>query len=282
MTRLIICNGKRATTPFHFPMTGINVYSIEELCYYLYENIYMITEETFTKELCDFIEKELGLKDRADKLREMLLVHASLKDLVVCVLCSCDYYMEPEVKRILHIIDEIAGLPQIKRNQLLADQFLSYKNYVQAKKMYSEILDDFDITALEPKEVGNIYHNLGVIYLHLMGFKEATQLFRQAYEKNRNTESLRQYLFSLRLSAPIEEYQKELDCFTNGNAMDHMINEELAKMEEKISKTPDYKVVQAMETLRQDGRSALYNREVEQLLNRWKAKYRKQNLLQEG
>lgn len=282
MTRLILCSGKRATTPYHFKMSGVNIYSIEELCFYLYENIYMVSEELFTAELCDFIEKELDLPLRANKLREMLRVHAGLKDLVVCVLCSCDYYMEPEIKRILHIIDEIEGLPQMKRNKLLADQCLAYKNFAQAKRMYQTILNGAEASSLEEKEIGNIFHNLGIIALHLTGFTEATELFYTAYEHNRSTESLHQYLFALKLTVAPEEYQKEIDRFTNGNAMDHMIREELAQMEAKITQTADYKVINAIKTLRMDGRNALYYREVEQLLERWKQKYRQQNILQEG
>ena len=282
MTRLILCNGKRAKTPYHFKMTGVNVYSIEELSYYLYENIYMVTEELFTQELCDFIDKDLGLTERAQKLREMIRVRAGLKDLVVCILCSCDYYMEPDIKHILHIIDEIAGLPQIKRNKLLADQFISYKNYAEAKRMYQRILNDEAIDTLDKREVGNINHNLGLVALHLSGFAEAIDYFRLAYQLNHNMESLHQYLFALRLGTNQETYQREIEKFTNGNAMDHMIREELASMESKIVSTSDYKVIMAMETLRNDGRTALYQREVEQLLTRWKNKYRQQNILQEG
>jgi len=282
MTRLILCSGKRAATPYHFKMTGVNIYSIEELCYYLYENIYMITEDEFTKQLCDFIDKELGLPDRAAKLRDMIRIHAGLKDLVVCVLCSSDYYMEPEIKRILHIIDEIAGLSQIKRNILLADQCLSFKNYTEAKRMYQAILNSEDAGTLDGKEIGNIFHNLGIIALHLTGFLEATELFYTAYEHNHNTESLHQYLFATKLSQDEETYQKEISRFTNGNAMDHMIREELSNMEELIAGTNDYKVIKAIEALRKDGRTSLYDREMEQLLVRWKAKYRQQNILQEG
>ena len=282
MTRLILCSGKRAKTPYHFKMTGVTIYSIEELCYYLYENIYMVTEELFTLSLCEFMEKELGLAERAIKLRDMIRVHASLKDMVVCVLCSCDYYMEPEIKRILHIIDEIAGLSQLKRNKLLADQYLQYSNYAEAKRMYEAILNSPEAETLEEKEIGNIYHNLGIVALHLTGFTEAIDLFQTAYQHNHNTESLHQYLFALRLGSSEEVYQKELSRFTNGRAMDHMIREELASMEERILSTTDYKVIMAMETLRKDGKSALYYREVEQLLNRWKNKYRQQNILQEG
>ena len=282
MTRLILCSGKRAKTPYHFKMTGVNIYSIEELCFYLYENIYMVTEEMFTQELCDFMEKELGLFERAAKLKDMIKVHASLKDLVVCVLCSCDYYMESEIKQVLHIIDEIVGLSQVKRNKLLADQCLAYKNYAEAKRMYQSILNSKEAETLEEKEIGNIFHNLGIVALHLTGFTEAIELFQTAYQHNHNTESLHQYLFALRLGSNQETYEKELTRFTNGKAMDHMIREELANMEKRIFSNNDYKVIMAMETLRKEGRTALYYREVEQLLNRWKNKYRQQNILQEG
>lgn len=282
MTRLILCSGKRAKTPYHFKMTGVTIYSIEELCYYLYENIYMVTEELFTQGLCEFMEKELGLTERATKLKDMIRVHASLKDMVTCVLCSCDYYMEPEIKHILHIIDEIAGLSQVKRNKLLADQYLQYSNYAEAKRMYETILASPEAETLEEKEIGNIFHNLGIVALHLTGFTEAIELFQTAYQHNHNTESLHQYLFALRLGSSEEAYQRELSRYTNGKAMDHMIHEELANMEEQILSNKDYKVIMAIETLRKEGRTALYYREVEQLMNQWKNQYRQQNILQEG
>ena len=170
----------------------------------------------------------------------------------------------------------------MKRNKLLADQYLQYSNYAEAKRMYETILNSPEAETLEEKEIGNIYHNLGIVALHLTGFTEAIDLFQTAYQHNHNTESLHQYLFALRLGSSEEVYQKELSRFTNGRAMDHMIREELASMEERILSTTDYKVIMAMETLRKDGKSALYYREVEQLLNRWKNKYRQQNILQEG
>lgn len=282
MTRLILCSGKRARTPYHFKITAVNIYSIEELCAYIYDNIYMITEELFTEELCDFIEKDLELKEAADKLRGMILKNASLKDMVVCVLCSCDYYMEPEIKHLLTIIDEVAGLTQIRRNKLLADQCLNYRNYTEAKRMYQNILSSEEVKTLEQKEVGDIYHNLGIVALHLTGFTEAIELFQFAYQNNHNPESLHQYFFALKLTVPAEMYQHEIERYTNGNAMDHMIREELAQMETQIVNTKDYKVIRAMETLRKEGRSQLFQREVEQLLGSWKNRYRQQNILQEG
>ena len=282
MTRLIICSGRRAEVPYHFKLTGQNIYSIEELCYYIYQNIYMVTEDMFTLELAEFIARDLNLPERGDKLRDMIRVHAGLKDLVVCVLCSCDYFTEYEIKSMLTIIDEICDLSRIKRNALLADQCLAYKNYAEAKRMYLSILHDHDFQTLDEKEVGKIYHSLGVAQLHLTGFFDAAQLFKTAYEHNHNLESLHQYLFAIKLSSSESDYQKEVDKFTNGVAMDHMIREELAMMDSKISEDKEIKLVQAIKTLKDEGKTALYDREVSRLLSSWKNRYRQQNALQEG
>lgn len=282
MTRLILCTGTCAKTPYHFTMTGVNIYSIEELCLYLYDNIYMITEDMFSESLCDFMEHELNMEECSMRLREMIRVNASLKDKVVLILCSCDYYGESEIKQMLKIIDEISDLSQVKRAKLLADQCLSYKNYVEAKRRYQNVLHLPEAESLDDKDIGNIFHNLGIIALHLSSLEEAISLFELAYEHNRNRESLHQYLLALRLSQDEQRYQTALTQYNNGRGMEHKIKEEWTRMETDIQNTMDYKLLKSMEKLRQEGKNALYHREMGQMLHRFKVEYRKQHMLQEG
>lgn len=282
MSKLILCSGKRSKVPYHFPLTETNIYSIEELCVYIYTNVYMMNEELFTQTLANYMEHELELKDRADKLRELLRTRASLKDLIVCVLCSCDYYTEHEIKVIIKIVDEICDLSQLKRNILLADQYLKYNNFAKAKAMYQTILEDEQAQTLGEKELGNLLHNMGMIQLHLTGFLDAAHLFLMAYEHNHNMESLHQYLLALKVSVNEESYQRELSHFTNGVAMDRIIKEELAVVEEKMIKTNDNKTVGAIKEWKNEGKMALYYREVDGLLTKWKKSYRQQNSIQEG
>ena len=49
MGKLIQCSGCIAKEPYHFRLTKTNVYSIEEVCYYISHNIYMMQEEVFDK-----------------------------------------------------------------------------------------------------------------------------------------------------------------------------------------------------------------------------------------
>ena len=61
MGKLIECSGKIADKPYHFRLTDTNVYSIEEVCYYIYNNIYIIREQIFDKDFSMWLRNELGM-----------------------------------------------------------------------------------------------------------------------------------------------------------------------------------------------------------------------------
>ena len=64
---MILAKGKIAKKPYELSYLGQNIYSIEELCYVIYHNIYGINEEFFQISLAKWMKEELGLKELADK-----------------------------------------------------------------------------------------------------------------------------------------------------------------------------------------------------------------------
>ena len=99
MGKLIECCGKIADKPYHFRLTDTNVYSIEEVCYYIYNNIYIIREQIFDKDFSMWLRNELGMTVVADKIDSMRFDKRKLKDIVVTICCSCDYYDEEQIGR---------------------------------------------------------------------------------------------------------------------------------------------------------------------------------------
>lgn len=65
---MILAKGKIAKKPYELSYLGQNIYSIEELCYVIYHNIYGINEEFFQISLAKWMKEELGLKELAEKL----------------------------------------------------------------------------------------------------------------------------------------------------------------------------------------------------------------------
>lgn len=47
MGKFILCSGKRAKEPYYVNVTDTVLYTIEELCYFLYQNIYLVADDFF-------------------------------------------------------------------------------------------------------------------------------------------------------------------------------------------------------------------------------------------
>ena len=51
MSGYILCQTKKAQHPYFIENISMNIYSIEELCYYLYHNLYLADHTVFNEEL---------------------------------------------------------------------------------------------------------------------------------------------------------------------------------------------------------------------------------------
>jgi tetratricopeptide (TPR) repeat protein len=274
MGKLILCSGTRTNRPYGFSSNGMRIYSIEELCYYLFQHIYLIDEELFCDALIDWIQNELKLPERAEKLRQLKHLHADAKTLVTVVLCSADYYTEYEIKSYLKELDTIVGMPKIKRNCIKANNYLKQRQYKEAEAEYERLLEASEAAELTPEDYGDILHNLAIAKLHTIGYHSAAELFEQAYHRNHKDETLYQYLYSVRLIGNEELYYRKLD--------EYQISEELRL---KIEDTVQVKKEEAlqcgfmteMKNLRQSklqGHINEYYLRAEELIEGWKDRIR--------
>ena len=65
MGELILCRQPIAAMPFYFDNVSLNVYSLEEICYYIKNNLYLIDSGFMSEDLCVWIEHELKEKEIA-------------------------------------------------------------------------------------------------------------------------------------------------------------------------------------------------------------------------
>ena len=56
MGELLLCNEAIAAMPYYIEGVSINVYSIEELNYYIINNTYLLDDDFMSLELCTWIE----------------------------------------------------------------------------------------------------------------------------------------------------------------------------------------------------------------------------------
>jgi hypothetical protein len=205
----ILCKGKIAKKPYRMPYTGCKVYSLEELCYYLYHNIYSINEEFFEKSLADWLLEEIKHPLLAKKMENMIQAGENLKNLVVTLLCGCDYYKEDEIREIVTVMDEIVNLPLYRKKKIKADNLLRAGHYGKSLAEYQKLLHGSFAVNFTTEEYGDILHNQGIAHFYTASFSEAERDFREAYARNNKKDSMEHYLWTLLLEGKDAEFESE-------------------------------------------------------------------------
>jgi tetratricopeptide (TPR) repeat protein len=272
--KLILCSGSRTKRPYVFNSSGIRVYSIEELCYFLHHHVYLLEEEMFGEALFDWIDTELKLTDRAEKLRLLKKQKADMKTIVTVILCSADYYSEQEIKVLLKTLDEIVGMPYIKRNCVRAGCYLRNGQYAEAAAEYERIINSKEAADLTPEEYGNLFHNLAVAKVHITGLKEAAELFSQAYERNHREESLKQYLYTLQLCHNDSFYSETAEKYQISKELDNQIREFLKQKEKEASDSEMMLEIKNLRKWKDQGQISEYYRKCSEIIDSWKTKVR--------
>lgn len=276
MGKLIQCSSPLALTPYHFRLTDTNVYSMEEVCYYIWHNIYMIQGEVFDREFVMWIEKELHMEETSHKLACLIQDHKNLKDIVVTICCSCDYYDEEEINALIRLMDEIEQMPAYARKKHKGDTYLACHSYEKALEEYEKVFESDEILHAEKEAYGSIFHNMGVAYSNLAEFRKAAEYFLKAYEQNKKDASLSQGLFALRLSKDVEGYKKALVDFDVSPEKQLQWEKEYTQVISQSSQCREALKIEKLRNVMKSGNVAEYYDKVHKYVLDWKNEYRKQ------
>lgn len=269
--KLILCSSVIAKTPYEMHVSGTKIYTIEELCYYIYHNIYEIDTECFDKNMVQWLRNELGMKVIADKLDTMIENESSLKDIVISILCSCDYYNEDEIKALLGVMKEIEDLPYHGRQKQKADMYLRHGRYMYAKKEYDRIITGGYAVNLTPEEYGNILHNRAMSCYMLGMYSDALLDLKDAYSRNNDSRTLRQYLYTLLLCGHREEYDREIINYRIDSKVAEGITTLYNNARARARASKEYEEVVKLKKYTTDSEMADY---AAGKINLWKQQYR--------
>ena len=218
MSGYILCQIKRASLPFYIENISTNIYSIEELCYYLYHNIYLLDETIINEHLCDWIKNELGLLKLYQKLYRILEEERGAGDFILAVFREINYLTHEQFKKLNEELVVLEQLPEVARKKKKGDYLVDNRMYVNAIRIYEDALRSVDTGGLGGQYEGEIFHNMGCAYLHLFQIEEAKECFEKAYEKLHTKLILKHYLCACRML--MEEAQWQGECARMGADLD--------------------------------------------------------------
>lgn len=141
MSGYILCQVKRAKLPYYIENISTNIYSIEELCFYFYHNIYLLDSTILNEELCFWIRDQLGLKKLADNLYKHLDDDdMKVGDFILPVFKEINYLSLEEFRRLNQQIQQLAKEPEVLRQKRKGDYLMEHGKYVNAIKVYQKAL----------------------------------------------------------------------------------------------------------------------------------------------
>ena len=164
MSGYILCQTKRAKLPYFIENISTNVYSIEELCYYLYHNLYLIDQTIMNEGLCSWIQEELELPALAAKLRSKISKFASAEDIVYPVFKEINYLTYEELKELNVRLQKMNEETPAMREKQKADALMENEMYVHAIQVYQNLLEREDLEEIREGMTEKVYHNLGCAY----------------------------------------------------------------------------------------------------------------------
>ncbi len=160
MGELILCSRMRAAAPFYIEAASVNVYSVEELCYYIEHNLYLLGRNFMSEALCAWVGQELGMKETAAKLRGILAADGSLTEFAAAILSSSGYCVGGAPGEVINRLREIEYKSESECAKLRADRYLENGMYAAAVREYRRLVKKWEE---DPLLTGNLWHNMGKI-----------------------------------------------------------------------------------------------------------------------
>ena len=223
------CIGSIAAEPYYIEGVCLNIFSIEELCYYLKENVTLLDDSIMSDTLVDFIADELKLSGLAEKLADMIHSGAALPDFVGEIMEYTDYVSG---NTLIAMKKAVNGSPDIKpgmKRKARGDFFFRNGKYPEAAQEYLQAVyaDTQQAEVMgDNKALAVLYHDLGSAYARMFIFDNAADSFKKAYSLNHSSVSLKCYLLALRMDLDRDAYTERI--------MNEQIPEEAADETEKI------------------------------------------------
>ena len=100
MGELILCTYKTAERPFVIPDSGFEIYTLEELCYYLEDNFYLLDKKVLNYSLCRWLSQEIGLFRLSVELEKVLRSQTSVYPGALLIMKKSGFYREEELEEL--------------------------------------------------------------------------------------------------------------------------------------------------------------------------------------
>lgn len=278
--RVSVCVGDYATTPYCIPGLELNVYSMEELCYCMKENAFLLDFSLMNDGLIDWIERQCGLKNLARELYQLAHKNGSLSAFAMTILAYTGLYDESVIRETGQVLKKGAGLSTVEKRKSQIDYLVGQKKFLPALRGYDQLLEnwgEFEQDKEQPPAASTralILHNKGVALAGLMLYGQAANCFQEAYRLSGSEDDYTEYLAAKRMELPEGDYVAFAAEHTGNYQCVLRLEKRLEQLTQDWELQPEYLRLYNRRELRGTDRQR-YHEENDNLTQALKSSYRK-------
>ena len=204
MGRVLLLCGHDAKTPYRFTNPDVNVYCVEELCYMLRQNAFLLDADIMNKTLVQWLDQECGLADLANVLYPMIHKKGTVSAFVLTILEYVGIYDAEQLKEIEDLLRQGANLNVYGKYKTRVDRMVSAGRYADAIEEDDKLLDLLPDIELEIR--AKVIHNKAVALAELFLFDKAAKFFKDSYDMYPLPETFIEYLAAMRMLLSEDDY----------------------------------------------------------------------------
>lgn len=204
----ILCKTKTAKKPFFIENISTNIYSMEELCYYLYNNLYLIDDTLLNEKLCVWLKDELGLQGLSKKLTALMEQKASVGEMILPVFKEIYYLSHEQMRIFLAKLSQYEAQPERVRLKMKGDYLFGNEKFRNSLNVYKKSLQTPSMDETGSQFEGSVYYNMGCAHARLFEMSEARECLKTAYDMLHSHKVLTGYLTAVYLADGEEALHK--------------------------------------------------------------------------
>lgn len=215
-----LCRIKAAEHPYFIEAISTNVYTIEELCYYMFHNTALIDATFVGTQLTRWVAQELGLAKTATAMERAFLENKNLADFLVPVFEETGYLTAQEIRQYRADLEKQLRDPSYVRMKRKGDALARYGKFAAAGRTWRQALDLAENLENEeelPEEqfrqrkkdfMASVWHNIGVTGMKMLDYEESISAFAKACTLRGSAEDQVAYLTAFALGKPREKFEE--------------------------------------------------------------------------
>lgn len=277
MGQIIMGTGKYADQPYFMDKFYVNLYSVEELCCLFVEKAELLDQDIMQRDLVKWLDEQCDLNQLAHALYSLLNQNGSIVAFVGTILEYVNLYPAQVIARTEQTVKGNEGLNPYERRKAKADYMLQSRKYLPALKQYHSLIAQ--VPESDQQLRSKILHNMGVASAGMFMFGQAAQWFLQAYETDRDEESLISYLASLRMCCEDSEYVAFIGEHPQYHDASLKVERRMEQVLGQFEGTDENRMLFTLQVLKEEGGSAVngdiqYYQEIDRLTAKLKEQYR--------